>query len=144
MSMQDLSQAILDEVVNDMTEASTPPEDPKYFPDMQEENRERTSIVGWYQNELLPWIQNQRRKCTFIVGWYQNELLPWFQNQNLMNLVGMLLIGGPIAIYIVLAGLYIFLIVIVLFLMICIKEFILNLSNLNLGSMQFEPESGDM
>ena len=127
-----------------MTEASTPPEDPKYFPDMQEENRERTSIVGWYQNELLPWIQNQRRKCTFIVGWYQNELLPWFQNQNLMNLVGMLLIGGPIAIYIVLAGLYIFLIVIVLFLMICIKEFILNLSNLNLGSMQFEPESGDM
>ena len=105
-----------------MTEASTPPEDPKYFPDMQEENRERTSIVGWYQNELLPWIQNQ----------------------DLMNLVGMLLIGGPIAIYIVLAGLYIFLIVIVLFLMICIKEFILNLSNLNLGSMQFEPESGDM
>ena len=118
MSKQDLSQATLDEVVNDMTEASTPPEDPKYFPDMQEENRERTSIAGWYQNELLPWIQNQ----------------------DLMNLVGMLLIGGPIG----LAGLYIFLIVIVLFLMICIKEFILNLSNLNLGSMQFEPESGDM
>ena len=122
----------------------TPPEVLKYFPDMQEENRERTSIAGWYQNELLPWIQNQRRKCTSIVGWYQNELLPWIQNQNLMNLVGLLLIGGPIAIYIILAGLYIFLIVIVLFLMICIKEFILNLSNLNLGSMQFEPESGDM
>ena len=168
-----------------MTEASTPPEDPKYFPDMQEENRERTSIVGWYQNELWMWIQNQDPTqlggmflfgaltliagryqsehwpwienvsprwnvpfwSAYIAGWYQNELLswiqnqvPWIQNQNPIQLVYMFLFGAITLI----AGLYIIIIIIFLFLLICIEEFISNLSNLNLGSMQFEPESGDM
>jgi hypothetical protein len=101
-----------------MPEASTPPKLPKYIPDMQGENRERTSIAEWYQNEFLPWIQNQ----------------------DLKNLVGMLLLGALTG----LAGLFIIIMNIFLFLIICIEEFILNLSNLNLGSMQFEPESGDM
>jgi len=43
----------------------------------------------------------------------------------------------------VIAGLFIAIINIILILIIFIEEFISNLSNLNLGSMQFEPESGD-
>ena len=100
-----------------MPEAPTPPKLPKYFPDLQGENRGRTPHGGWYQNELLPWIKNQ----------------------DPIQLVGMLLLGALIG----LAGLYIIIIIIFLFLIICIEEFILNLSNLNLGTMQFEPESRD-
>ena len=40
----------------DMPEAPTPPKLPKYFPDLQGENR---GHAGWYQNELLPWIQDE-------------------------------------------------------------------------------------
>ena len=100
-----------------MPQAPTPPKLPKYFPDLQGENRGRTPYGGWYQNELLPWIQNQEP----------------------IQLVGMLLLGALIG----LAGLYIIIIIIFLFLIICIEEFISNLSNLNLGTMQFETESGD-
>ena len=45
-----------------MPVAPTPPNLPKYFPDLQGENRGRTPYAGWYQNELLPWIQNQDPK----------------------------------------------------------------------------------
>ena len=43
----------------DMPEAPTPPKLPKYFPDLQGENRGLTPHAGWY---LLPWIQNQDLK----------------------------------------------------------------------------------
>ena len=46
----------------DMPEAPTPPKLPKYFPDLQGENRGLTPGAGWYQNEFLPWIQNQDPK----------------------------------------------------------------------------------
>ena len=100
-----------------MPQAPTPPKLPKYFPDLQGENRGRTPYVGWYQNELLPWIQNQ----------------------DPIQLVGMFLFGALT----LMAGLFIIIINIFLFLIICIEEFISNLSNLNLGTMQFEPESRD-
>ena len=29
---------------------------PRYFPDLQGENRGLTPGAGWYQNEFLPWI----------------------------------------------------------------------------------------
>ena len=45
-----------------MPEAPTPPKLPKYFPDLQGENRGLTPGAGWYQNEFLPWIQNQDPK----------------------------------------------------------------------------------
>ena len=96
-----------------MPEASTTPK----LPNMPGKNRQRTSNAGWYQNELLPWIQNQ----------------------DLKTLVGTVLLGLLIG----LIWLFIIIIDIILFLIICIEEFISNLSNLNLGSMQFEPESGD-
>ena len=109
-----------------------------------------TLIAGWYQNELMPWIQNQDQiqlagmfffgALTLIAGWHLNELWPWIQNQNPIQLVGMFLFGAITLI----AGLYITIIIVFLFLLICIEEFISSLSNLNLGSMQFEPESGDM
>ena len=47
---------------NDMPVAPTPPKLPKYFPDLQGENRGRTPHAGWYQNDLLPWIQSQDLK----------------------------------------------------------------------------------
>ena len=46
----------------DMPEALTPPKLPKYFPDLQGENRGVTPGAGWYQNEFLPLIQNQDPK----------------------------------------------------------------------------------
>ena len=46
----------------DMPEAPTPPKLPKYFPDLQGENRGLTPGAGWYQNKFLPWIQNQDPK----------------------------------------------------------------------------------
>ena len=46
----------------DMPEAPTPPKLPKYFPDLQGENRGLTPGAGWYQNEFLQWIQNQDPK----------------------------------------------------------------------------------
>ena len=49
----------------DMPEAPTPPWNlglPRYFPDLQGENRGLTPGAGWYQNEFLPWIQNQNPK----------------------------------------------------------------------------------
>jgi hypothetical protein len=46
----------------DMPEAPTPPKLPKYFPDLQGENRGLTPGAGWYKNEFLPWIQNQDPK----------------------------------------------------------------------------------
>ena len=106
-----------EKVVMDMPQAPTPPKLPKYFPDLQGENRGRTPYGGWYQNELLPWIQNQ----------------------DPIQLVGMFLFGALT----LMAGLFIIIINIFLFLIICIEEFISNLSNLNLGTMQFEPESRD-
>ena len=36
---------------DDMPVAPTPPKLPKYFPDLQGENRERTPDAGWYQNQ---------------------------------------------------------------------------------------------
>ena len=101
----------------DMPQAPTLPKLPKYFSDLQGENRGRTPHGGWYQNELLPWIRNQ----------------------DPIQLVGMFLFG----VLTLIAGLFIIIINIFLFLLICFEEFISNLSNLNLGSMQFEPESGD-
>ena len=133
-----------------MPQAPTLPNLPKYFPDLQGENCGRTPYAGWWQNKVLPWIQNQDPiqlagmfffgALTLIAGWYQNELLPWMQNQDPIQLVGMFLLGAITLI----AGLYITIIIVFLFLLICIEEFISSLSNLNLGSMQFEPESGDM
>ena len=52
----------------DMPEAPTPPKLPKYFPDLQGENRGLTPGAGWYQNEFLPWIQNQDPKKLFSYG----------------------------------------------------------------------------
>ena len=52
----------------DMPEAPTPPKLPKYFPDLQGENRGLTPGAGWYQNEFLPWIQNQDPKKLFGYG----------------------------------------------------------------------------
>ena len=46
----------------DMPVAPTLPEFPKYFPDLQGENKGRTPYAGWYQNDLLPWIHNQDPK----------------------------------------------------------------------------------
>lgn len=51
-----------------MPEAPTPPKLPKYFPDLQGENRGLTPGAGWYQNEFLPWIQNQDPKKLFGYG----------------------------------------------------------------------------
>ena len=84
-------------------------------------------------------MQGENRERTSNAGWYQNELLPWIQNQDPIQLVGMFLFGALT----VIAGLFIAIINIILILIIFIEEFISNLSNLNLGSMQFEPESGD-
>ena len=44
---------------------------PRYFPDLQGENRGLTPGAGWYQNEFLPWIQNQDPKKIFSygIGW---------------------------------------------------------------------------
>ena len=55
-------QAMENNLFKDMPEAPTPPKLPKYFPDLQGENRGRTPHAGWYQNDLLPWIQNQDLK----------------------------------------------------------------------------------
>jgi hypothetical protein len=52
----------------DMPQAPTPPKLPKYFPDLQGENRGRTPHAGWYQNDLLPWIQNQDLKKLVYCG----------------------------------------------------------------------------
>ena len=52
----------------DMPQAPTPPKLPKYFPDLQGENRGRTPHAGWYQNDLLPWIQNQDLKKLVCCG----------------------------------------------------------------------------
>ena len=52
-------------VFEDMPEAPTPPKLPRYFPDLQGENRGRTPCAGWYQNDFLPWIQNQDTKTLF-------------------------------------------------------------------------------
>ena len=52
----------------DMPEAPTPPKLPKYFPDLQGENRGLTPGAGWYQNEFLPWIQNQDPKKLVSYG----------------------------------------------------------------------------
>ena len=52
----------------DMPEAPTPPKLPKYFPDLQGENRGLTPGAGWYQNEFLPWIQNQDPKKLLSYG----------------------------------------------------------------------------
>ena len=41
---------------------------PKYFPDLQGENRGLTPGAGWYQNEFLPWIQNQDPKKLVSYG----------------------------------------------------------------------------
>ena len=56
----------------DMPEAPTPPKLPKYFPDLQGENRGRTPHAGWYQNDLLPWIQNQdsEKLVTYEIGMF--------------------------------------------------------------------------
>ena len=51
-----------------MPEAPTPPKLPKYFPDLQGENRGLTPGAGWYQNEFLPWIQNQDPKKLLSYG----------------------------------------------------------------------------
>ena len=53
---------------NDMPVAPTPPKLPKYFPDLQGENRGLTPGAGWYQNEFLPWIQNQDLKKLVSYG----------------------------------------------------------------------------
>ena len=37
-----------------MPVAPTPPKLPKYFPDLQGENRGLTPGAGWCQNEFLP------------------------------------------------------------------------------------------
>ena len=52
-------QTMENNLVKDMPQAPTTPKLPKYFPDLQGENRGRKPYGGWYQNELLPWIQNQ-------------------------------------------------------------------------------------
>ena len=44
------------------------PEFPKYFPDLQGENKGRTPYAGWYQNDLLPWIHNQDSKKLVAYG----------------------------------------------------------------------------
>jgi hypothetical protein len=55
-------QTMENNLFKDMPEAPTPPKLPKYFPDLQGENRGRTPHAGWYQNDLLPWIQSQDLK----------------------------------------------------------------------------------
>ena len=50
-----------------MPVAPTPPKLPKYFPDLQGENRGLTPHAGWYQNEFIPWIQSQEPKK--IIGY---------------------------------------------------------------------------
>jgi hypothetical protein len=70
----------------DMPVAPILPEFPKYFPDLQGENKGRTPYAGWYQNDLLPWI-------------HQN-LLPWIHNQDSKKLVvygiAMFLLAGKL------------------------------------------------
>ena len=107
-------QTMENNLFEDMPQAPTLPKLPKYFPDLQGENRGRTPHAGWYQNDFLPWIQNQDPiqlvgmllfgaltliAGLFIIiiniwGWYQNELLPWIQNQDPIQLVGLFLYGG--------------------------------------------------
>ena len=52
-------QTMENNLFQDMPQAPTFPKLPKYFPDLQGENRGRTPHAGWYQNDFLPWIQNQ-------------------------------------------------------------------------------------
>ena len=54
---------------NDMPMAPTPPKLPKYFPDLQGENRGRTPHAGWFQTEFMPWIQSldlKKKLCNGI------------------------------------------------------------------------------
>ena len=51
-----------------MPVAPTPPKLPKYFPDLQGENRGLTPHAGWYQNEFVPWIQSQDPKKMVCYG----------------------------------------------------------------------------
>ena len=65
-------QTMENNLFKDMPEAPTPPKLPKYFPDLQGENRGRTPHAGWYQNDLLPWIQNQdsEKLVTYEIGMF--------------------------------------------------------------------------
>ena len=61
-------QAKESNLFEDMPQAPTPPKLPKYFPDLQGENRGRTPHAGWYQNEFVPWIQSQEPKKMVCYG----------------------------------------------------------------------------
>ena len=65
-------QAMENNLFKDMPEAPTPPKLPKYFPDLQGENRGCTPHASWYQNDLLPWIQNQdsEKLVTYEIGMF--------------------------------------------------------------------------
>ena len=61
-------QTMENNLFKDMPVAPTPPKLPKYFPDLQGENRGCTPHAGWYQNDFLPWIQNQDLKKLVVYG----------------------------------------------------------------------------
>ena len=61
-------QTMENNLFEDMPQAPTLPKLPKYFPDLQGENRGRTPHAGWYQNDFLPWIQNQDPKKLAFYG----------------------------------------------------------------------------
>ena len=76
----------------DMPEAPTPPKLPKYFPDLQGENRGLTPGAGWYQNEFLPWIQSQDPKKLvgygigmFLLAGKLARILDFFFLSNTLN-----------------------------------------------------------
>ena len=76
----------------DMPEAPTPPKLPKYFPDLQGENRGLTPGAGWYQNEFLPWIQSQDPKKLvgygigmFLLAGKLARILDFFFLSNILN-----------------------------------------------------------
>ena len=65
-------QTVENSLFKDMPQAPTPPKLPKYFPDLQGENRGCTPHASWYQNDLLPWIQNQdsEKLVTYEIGMF--------------------------------------------------------------------------
>ena len=65
-------QTVENSLFKDMPQAPTLPKLPKYFPDLQGENRGCTPHASWYQNDLLPWIQNQdsEKLVTYEIGMF--------------------------------------------------------------------------
>ena len=52
----------------DMPEALTPPKLPKYFPDLQGENRGITPDAGWYQNGFCHVFKIKTRRNLLAMG----------------------------------------------------------------------------